>query len=1623
MSTELDLTTLSTTFPDLPEPQIPRDNLIGLLHDRFGPERKVIIVQGPVGAGKSTLLAQFARTFPDRCFTFFVGTTLPTSHPRYFLLDLCEQVAKVLRQNTERIDQLDTDGLKQLFVHLYRRAAREARISKVPYYFIIDGLEWISVAGQDETILDLLPAQPPSNIRLLASSDPYRDFPFQHDRWDIPFFALRDTELYLAGLGLCKDDIQRVHKSCQGMPGYLGAIRRLMVSGVSFEELPQKLPDELRGLFEIEWARMKAADANFLTALALLAFSKEPLTLSVVAQIIGTAPDELVHAIRTVSFLRFEPKGEIASFVSDAYKQFAADRLRTKREHAEGLLLGYYERDPYTKASLVLLPTYLAKPSTYENLKALVSTDYLIRAVHSSPDITVLRRTLRLAADQAHNADDWSTLYKYTVASSILTTIGRSPVSETEVEALLELGDYSNAFETAYHSLLAEDRLQLLARVCTRMRQAGLSVPENILAELEQMAAAIDPASLRERALEIAAVLFDLLPGSAIDLVERSAGGIAGDRSLDIARASLAVRLEADPSEMLRSRISDQALRDFTRVASPRAGKLSPHEVIAEAEKIDSTSGKLFLLGAWCNENRKNPLAAPVVEKALEVITADPAYATPMRLLRQLAEPLKSSPDAAIHKLCERLDLLKGTALSKPFEETVRLNLVLAALEARQSSERALTRLIETFFSLETLDELDVRCYCLARILISLPEIDPADSLHMREELEEQLLTEFGNLLRGSADHWTVTRRTLRAVTEYKPELAFQFAGLLNTVERRDKAFNEVLNVYAGSAGRTIDFSFVQMVLNEISKVQMRELTIVRLIERLAESGVLADTQESRQLLDAINSMRNPRHQSYASAFALSVIGIDSESGLSQDLSRTLLSAIENVDAKWKRVTLLLDLACIVAKRAPQFARTLLEQARRERVTSPLADKFFADIYVDCVRLVLRAFSGVLAYDPNYKARKDQLLQIIHYIPSHGVQCELLADLALRYRRADKSEEFSQLIQCEVLPYFNDCADRQVKGETLIRIGPALFSYDSSWTIEQLSSLPVSERDEAFYGIFAYLLTKVPPGDPADLDAIKVDIDPKTARQICHVIAEMTDDAQLSFCIDQFVNALVHRNPHDPKREICVSLIERDALDIAERLKRIAVSKLPNPDNIQHNGYLIASQACVARLRAAATWRMKIDLPWSQIASDASTIPNAADRALVLAWVAEKMFRSDPALSRRLLSDAEALVPEIPNLLDRASRFYAIAKSLKDRDERDPAKTLLHEAMSLLKACSRDRRRDNIAGQVLQLAHGIDPDFASSITPLIDNPIEEHLRRLDLVARTLQRDPHKLQAEKLSEVKDLHYMVSEASWRMLESLNSGFGHTRHPREVGQWLRQMIDGDFAKSVKVIAWSVQNTLLQTKQLNVVTGLYENTIDSVRLCMAIGQILLGIRAHTTPIMSLSLPETVHLFPAGRRAEALVTLHDWLASQVSSYVKIYDPYFSVSDLEILKFINPECQVYIVTSWRAQKGVAPGDRGLERVYRDAWTKVSDKSAPWTQVTIVGSSSGDSPLHNRYVITEGKGLALGTSIGGLGVKDSEIHILDAEEASRIESEFVDPQLGPQLRLYKGERLITHVFIL
>jgi len=214
--------------------------------------------------------------------------------------------------------------------------------------------------------------------------------------------------------------------------------------------------------------------------------------------------------------------------------------------------------------------------------------------------------------------------------------------------------------------------------------------------------------------------------------------------------------------------------------------------------------------------------------------------------------------------------------------------------------------------------------------------------------------------------------------------------------------------------------------------------------------------------------------------------------------------------------------------------------------------------------------------------------------------------------------------------------------------------------------------------------------------------------------------------------------------------------------------------------------------------------------------------------------------------------------------------------------------------------------------------------------------------------------------------------------------------------------------VFAWVIENAISRRAKAVeaqlAIRGLFAASILSCDLIASIATRHLGAPSQHKTNLVLDHPTSI-LIHEGERTRAIEYLRSWLEANADSFLYICDPYFGVKDVEVFSLllsVAPALRLVIVTSKRKQIDDQIGsDYGV--AYREYWNKqFSTQDPPPTDLVIVGTQSrGDLPIHDRWWLTRGAGLRIGTSFNGLGFKKvSEISVLSKEEvdARMVETE-------------------------
>jgi hypothetical protein len=334
--------------------------------------------------------------------------------------------------------------------------------------------------------------------------------------------------------------------------------------------------------------------------------------------------------------------------------------------------------------------------------------------------------------------------------------------------------------------------------------------------------------------------------------------------------------------------------------------------------------------------------------------------------------------------------------------------------------------------------------------------------------------------------------------------------------------------------------------------------------------------------------------------------------------------------------------------------------------------------------------------------------------------------------------------------------------------------------------------------------------------------------------------------------------------------------------------------------------------------------------------------------------------------------------------------------------------------------------RIIDFAHRLDPEFAGSLASESDkDPGRELAReqtkeRLDLLK--LRERIASGERDVMKQTHDVAQQV-EVARMMLAALNSNRASAVHIDMTRQSIKQASHMNAQEAYVVLSWVIENAVRRysdTDQANtILRPLFEAARLSAELAFRIAE---RIRSTSdSGILAARRADSSggSLIRPGERERALLILREW-ASKATGFIKITDPYFGLPELELVKLIrgvNAGIPVFILTSrWQQQ------DTGVlqpwEDNYRQHWRMdLSDSDPGDVRIVVVGKgAAGKHPIHDRWWLTEGGGLRVGTSSNSLGVgKLSEVSTISADDAARIQPE-VDRYLSASVRGEGAEQL-------
>jgi hypothetical protein len=267
-------------------------------------------------------------------------------------------------------------------------------------------------------------------------------------------------------------------------------------------------------------------------------------------------------------------------------------------------------------------------------------------------------------------------------------------------------------------------------------------------------------------------------------------------------------------------------------------------------------------------------------------------------------------------------------------------------------------------------------------------------------------------------------------------------------------------------------------------------------------------------------------------------------------------------------------------------------------------------------------------------------------------------------------------------------------------------------------------------------------------------------------------------------------------------------------------------------------------------------------------------------------------------------------------------------------------------------------------------------------------------------------------------LLPPAAWKNVAALLAGRLETKSNDVMSEYVLLSCNSGLHASYPMLAWFIENAGSKcTQEVEVaerMVPLSEGLLNTVETTLAVLSVATSQKTSTADFPSEDR-DGLMVEPRDR-THALQFIREWLRANAVEYIKFSDPYFSPTDVQFLRMILaecPECKVYILTS---RKELKKRDALDAESFLKAWSLIIDQDPPDTEILAIGSDGDEKALiHDRWIISKGCGLRIGTSFNSIGEgKLSEISMMEPSKASLCEhhlNQFLERQ-----RVVSGQKV-------
>ncbi|WP_318640066.1 hypothetical protein [Flavobacterium ardleyense] len=1364
------------------ENEVLREGIIQTIENKLK-KVNVLYLEGSEGIGKTIVLHQFIAKHPNSCFSHFIdGRDKSTYTTLSILQTFCNQIY-FFNKNTELSENTGLDNmLDEAYLKKYFNSVNLKSSNNKFLYFILDGFDEINEESQmeiKEQILDFIPYNR-ENIKLILTgvgSNNIIPDRINSDNWEISSLSSEESKT-IFGKNIKESDFRKINEICKNNAGKIVFIRELIKTGdITIENITQNITNDINQLFTYLWNKYYDKNIDYQgLILAIVAFEGEKYSVDKISKIIidpknVLTEDRIKEILNNIPFVRRNLRGTY-EFLFEELTIFARKKLINYKKVIDGVIIDYLISNSTSKEALVNLPEIYKESGKIDDLIKLLAEErwkQLLGQSESISDVIRVSTTALQAINEHHENKYIPTILKYAILKSSLKELNQTSIWQNEIAANLSLGDEISAINLANIAFLKEDRLKLFASIAKTYTQKGKEVPASIDKKIVELYTDIDFRRIGIESVEIASLLMYSNSKLAFQLIEDMSGNMTdNDNAFDWALAQISLSAYKDLKESEDVSKEDLNAKIYSKIRNPKIKELSNailylsenqslEEITVKIKELESTSQKLFLIRNWILNNRDNENISNIIELGIElVVNKSDMYVPKANDFKIFSIPLPYIKDREkTFELIKKIEqYLVSIEFSSSTNDILNIQLLIAQSLCNFDFEEGEKKLSSIYEEICQITDLALKASCLAIYASAATKIKlkfPEKEIHIyADSALDDIINCIDNILNQTAEHFEIVQGIVTNLVTTYPNAVLDICLKLNKSIDRDNALLEASTRYLKQDFAQINIVILDDLLSNIFDLDIRKIAIHEIITRInsADTENILPVQFHKYFKKVDEIIDN---ESKCSLYITLISILEKEKGDSTSIAAKLKLTWSELETAASKIELGFEIAYKASfLENKSLAKEFLELARQEKERPELLldSPNTAQVFQLCIELALKLFSGLIAKNNYNDTDISNLESLISSLPSESQQLQMWTLLILKI--APKSDEVlpKKLINLYVIPKLSKIKNKGERISIILEIIPVLYFIDGDLSI--LEELPSAKlKDIALSNVCKFLLTKCIPNELCDDNDLGFPLTFETLKKILALISKMSNDYFISYQIDELRKSITSSKSKISSQQI---------IEVKKIIEKIADEKLPDSNNIKHNGYKILVKAYAVGIQ-----KQPKKEEWDTILSEIDDVPNLSDK--IFLWISISSIIPSRieygTLKQNLIKDAHTAAYTLPSFLDTVGRVSMIFNSLNSKNvEGINLKTLLVEFLDEQKLRNINPNLRSKYLNILDVAYSADPTIAKVFINMFDTDparkntgtyLNNHLNFLEFQSKMNQKFTDSLTERSIIEQKPNYF--------------------------------------------------------------------------------------------------------------------------------------------------------------------------------------------------------------------------------------------------------------------------------